>query len=111
MQQAEALRGKKVALEVSAQDAPVLRERGKDFLEALKGKTIKPDDQVIFGQVLLRVEGTKPKGAVIIGNDTKVKISITNQQLRQSCAACSQEQPPGQVVCVSCGAELPVIKV
>ena len=111
MQQAEVLKGKKVALEVSAQDAPMLRERGKDFLEALRGKTIKTDDQVLFGQVLLRVEATKPKGAVIIGNDTKVKISISKQQLRPSCGACSQEQQLGQAVCSNCGADLPVISV
>ena len=111
MQQAEAMPGKKVALMVSAQDAPVLREKGQDFFKALNGKTIKPNDQVRFGDVLLWVEATKPKGTVRIGQNTKVKISISKKELRPSCAACSQEQQQGELVCSNCGAELPVVEV
>ena len=111
MQQAEASQGKKVALMVSAQDAPALRERGQDFFKALHGKTIKPNDQVRFGDVLLWVEATKPKGTVRIGQNTKVKISISKKELRPSCAACAQQQEQGASVCSSCGADLPVVEV
>lgn len=111
MPQTEAVQGKKVALKVSAQDAPVLREQGSDFVKALRGKVIKANDQVLFGQVLLWVEATKPKGLVAIGNDTKVKISITDRPLLPSCASCGREQQRGQMVCAHCGADLPVVSV
>ena len=111
MQQAEAIQGKKVALQVSAQDAPALRERGQDFFKALNGKTIKPNDQVRFGDVLLWVEATKPKGTVRIGQNTKVKISISKKELRPACPSCSQQVQRGDQVCPQCGAELPVVEV
>lgn len=111
MQQAEVTQGKKVALKVSAQDAPALRQLGPDLFKALRGKAIKPNDQVLFGQMLLWVEATKPKGTVRIGENTKVKISISKQQLLPSCSACGREQEPGELVCSNCGAQLPVVKV
>lgn len=111
MQQTQALHGKKVALKVSAQDAPVLRERAEEFFKALHGKIIKADDQVLFGQVLLWVEATKPKGTVRIGQGTKVKISISKEQLRQSCPSCGRDQHQGQLVCADCGTDLPVVTV
>ncbi|MCF8099737.1 MAG: hypothetical protein K9K65_17990 [Desulfarculaceae bacterium] len=111
MQQAEVIQGKKVALKVSAQDAPVLREKGQDFFKALNGKTIKPNDQVRFGDVLLWVEATKPKGTVRISQNTKVKISISKKELRPSCLSCAQQQEQGASVCSNCGADLPVVEV
>ncbi|MCB2193957.1 MAG: hypothetical protein KQI62_20450 [Deltaproteobacteria bacterium] len=111
MQQAEATQGKKVALQISAQDAAALREKGQDFFQALRGKTIKPNDQVRFGDMLLWVEATKPKGAVRINEKTKVKISIAKKELSPSCASCSQEVPQGEQVCPQCGSTLPVVEV
>ncbi|MBU1274987.1 MAG: hypothetical protein KJ720_06380 [Proteobacteria bacterium] len=111
MPQTEVVQGKKVALMVSAQDAPMLRERGNDFFKALRGKTIKPNDQVLFDEVLLWVEATKPKGVVRIGDNTKVKISISKKELRPSCPSCSQEQQQGEMVCSNCGTDLPVVTV
>lgn len=111
MPQMQAQPGKKVALKVSSQDAPKLRERTQDFFQALRGRTVKADDQVLFGEVLLWVEATKPKGMVEVGRDTKVKVSISKQALRLSCPACGQEQERRGQACAGCGAALPVVKV
>lgn len=111
MPQIQSQPGKKVALRVGSQDAPKLRERTQDFFQALRGKTVKADDQVLFGEVLLWVEATKPKGAVEIGRETKVKVSISKRQIRLSCPSCGRQQEQRGQACADCGADLPVVKV
>ncbi|BEQ13005.1 hypothetical protein [Desulfoferula mesophila] len=111
MQQAQIQTGKKVALRVGQDDASKLRENTQDFFNALRGKTVKPDDQVLFGDVLLWVEATKPKGVVAIGRDTKVKVAISKKELRQSCPSCGQAQDEHRRECAGCGADLQVVSL
>lgn len=107
----EAMPGKKVKLEVFADDAAVLREKGMDFFKAIQGKTISTDHKLLYDGVLLGVAATKPKGAVEVSGKTAIKMSITKTPLSVSCPHCGKMQDSPQDKCAGCGAELPVVSV
>ncbi|MCB2188410.1 MAG: hypothetical protein KQJ78_18475 [Deltaproteobacteria bacterium] len=111
MPEVEAVKGKKVALEVGPQDAQELKASGKEFISALVGKRMQAQDNIMFGNMLLRVESTKPKGVVFIDRNTTVKISIAKEPPRVNCPACEQEQSSAATACDACGAPLPVVEI
>ncbi len=111
MSGSEAMPGKKVKLEVHADDAAVLREKGMDFFKAMQGKTVSSEKKVLYGDVLLGVAATKPKGLVEIGKKTAIKMSITKEPLLLTCPHCGQAQDTPQENCAGCGGELPVVSI
>ena len=105
----DAAAGKKIKLNVNAEDADTLRESGKEFLDALQGKIVKPQGQVSYGNVLMQVMATKPKGTVQIGPKTAVKMAITKDPMVLTCPGCGQEQTSIQSECAGCGQSLDVV--
>lgn len=105
----QALPGKKVKLEVSQDDAATLREHGQAFSMALLGKTITPDSLVAFGDVLLDVKGTKPKGPIEVVKNTAIKMSISKERPSITCPGCGQAHSTAAESCPQCGAELNVV--
>lgn len=106
----EAVPGKKVKLEVFAEDAPILREQGQQFWNALIGKTIRPEDHVVFGKMILDVKATKPKGPIKVMKDTAIKMSVAKQRPTLACTHCGEvHQSPEQNTCTNCGANLEAV--
>lgn len=111
MESTQAIAGKKVKLEVFAEDAPGLREQGMDLFKALQGQTIKPDDHVRFGKFLLDVKATKPKGPVTIMGNTAIKMSISKKPVVMSCPHCGKQQEGMLATCMECGQELDLVSL
>lgn len=107
----EVLPGKKVKMEIYAEDAQVLREKGQDFQQAMMGKTIKPKDQVLFNDVLIGVKATKPKGRVQVNQDTAIKMSISKKPMMLTCSHCGQELGRYSPKCTGCGSATDVVAI
>ncbi len=107
----EVLPGKKVKMEIYAEDAPVLREKGQDFQQAIIGKTIQPEDQVMFNDVIIGVTATKPKGPVQVNKDTAIKVSITKKPMMLTCSHCGQDLQRYSPTCPGCGTNLQVVAI
>ena len=107
----QSMPGKKVKLEVYAEDAPGLREKGSDFFAALQGATISPQDQVLFGSYLIDVKATKPKGAIQVVKDTAVQVTISKKPVRLTCASCGREQDGLSDTCSQCGSQLNLVSL
>jgi hypothetical protein len=100
---------KKVQLEVHSAQADALREKGQDFMAALQGKMVKPNDSVVFGQMILDVKSTKPKGPVLIGKRTAVKMSISSKPMVLSCPGCGHVHDSPVESCTQCGAQMSMV--
>lgn len=111
METTQAQAGKKIKLEIFADDAANMREQGQAFGNALLGKTVKPQSQVRFGDMLLDVKATKPKGPVLVGKNTTIKMSVTNQKPSLTCSSCGQVHQGSEDSCESCGADLDVLSL
>lgn len=107
----QAAPGKKVQLEIYSGDAGGLRERGQAFFEALQGQVVKPDDQVIFENLMLSVKGTKPKGPVQVGRQTAIKMSISKAPLSLDCPKCGHSHNEPQSNCTQCGTGMGLISL
>jgi hypothetical protein len=104
----EVLPGKKVKMEIYAEDAPVLREKGQAFQQAIIGKTLQPEDQVMFSDVIIGVTATKPKGPVQVNKDTAIKMSISKKPMMLTCPHCGQDMQRYSPTCPGCGTETQV---
>lgn len=105
----QALPGKKVKLAVWAEEAGILREQGQAFSMALMGKTIGPQSLVSFGDVLLGVKGTKPKGPIKVVKNTAIKMSVTKERPTITCPGCGQVHTTASNACQECGTPLDVV--
>lgn len=105
----QAVPAKKVKLEINAAQADILREKGQAFIDALRGKVIKPDDSVVFGSMIMDVKATKPKGAVMIDKKTAVKMSITKNPVEINCPECGQAHQQPVETCSQCGARMDMV--
>ncbi|KMY67461.1 hypothetical protein AAU61_11555 [Desulfocarbo indianensis] len=105
----DVLPGKKVKMEVYAEDAQILREKGQDFQQAIIGKTLGPDDQVLFHDVVIGVTATKPKGRVQVNKDTAIKMSLSKKPMMMVCANCGKELSRYSPTCQECGTEMKVV--
>jgi hypothetical protein len=109
--ESEVLPGKKVKMEVFAEDAQVLREKGQDFQQAIMGKTVQSEDQVLFHDVLIGVKDTKPKGRVEVNKNTAIKMSISKKPMMLTCPNCGQAMQRYSPTCANCGTELQVVAI
>jgi hypothetical protein len=107
----EVLPGKKVKMEIYAEDAQVLREKGQDFQQAIIGKTIQPEDQVMFNDVIIGVTATKPKGPVEVNKNTAIKMSISKKPMMLTCHHCGKQLEHYSPTCVGCGTAIQVVTV
>lgn len=107
----EVLPGKKVKMEIYAEDAQVLREKGQDFQQAIIGKTIQPEDQVVFGGVILGVTATKPKGRVEVNRNTAIKMSISKKPMMVTCRHCGKALERYSPTCPGCGTAVQVVAI
>ena len=107
----EVLPGKKVKMEIYAEDAPVLREKGQDFQQAIIGKTIQPEDQVLFNDVLIGVTATKPKGPVQVNKNTAIKMSISKKPMMLTCSNCGKQLQSHSDNCPGCGTAVQVVEI
>lgn len=103
--------GKKVKMEIYAEDAQVLRDKGQDFQQAIMGKTIQPDDQVLFNDVLIGVKATKPNGPIQVNKDTAIKMSISKKPMMLTCSHCGQELERYKPNCTGCGMAVDVVAI
>ncbi len=101
--------GKKVELQVYAQDVPVLREQGQNLVSALRGRMIQPQDRIYFQNLLLDVKSTKPKGMVRVMDKTAIKISLVDQPVSLACPQCGYQHKTYSDRCGSCGQDLKVV--
>ncbi len=107
----EIMPGKKVKMEIYAEDAQVLREQGQAFQQAIMGKTIQPEDQVLFNDVLIGVKATKPSGRVQVNRDTAIKMSISKKPMMLTCSHCGQELQRYSPTCTGCGTAMQVVAI
>lgn len=107
----EILPGKKVKMEIYAEDAEVLREKGQAFQQAIMGKTIQPEDQVLFNDVLIEVKATKPKGPVQVNKNTAIKMSISKKPMMLTCSHCGQQLERYSPTCIGCGTAIQVVTI
>jgi len=111
MHDAQTMPGKKVKLEVYQGDADALREKGQEFFQAMQGQVVQEDGQVVFGNVIMMVKATKPKGPVEIGKYTAIKMSLSKKPVSISCPHCGREQAEARTSCQDCGQGLPVVEL
>ena len=111
MRDTQAQPGKKLKLQIHQDDAPALQSQGQDFWSAIKGRTISPDDRVAFRGMLLEVKGTKPKGAIQVGERTAIKMEVATSPVTLACAGCGRQHQAPQESCASCGQDLPLVSL